>query len=303
MQITLKDLCSQAKQELEERYHGCLKPIDPEHLCTSAQGNYKLIEFPPTAAKNVKCPFCGSSHGRLVYKDRWMCCGDCYKGQGFSLEFPIWNKDHPHCPAGYEPHPTEKDYYVSKKIKSYELPKPSLVSDIGVPALLESASFDQCKQSPDRIEKLKKWSDKPTGLLIFKGGSGRGKSYAAVCCIKKYQEKGCSRSKFCNIIELCLVWKEHIANERAELDLMRKIEGLELLVLDDLGQREASPAFIDFLYLLIEKRLNNCQVGTIITTNFPSEVLRERLGDAIISRICTGEVFNFEGKDKRIATF
>ena len=73
-------------------------------------------------------------------------------------------------------------------------------------------------------------------------------------------------------------------------------------MIDDIGQREPSPAFQDFLYLIIDSRMNK-NLGTIFTTNFSVGLLRERFGDPIVSRICSGEVLKFDGEDKRAALF
>lgn len=273
----------------KELYHGFLKSIDPEMLCSGAFGEdkKKTIFDPKRKAKDIVCPTCGSSHGRLVFPDKWVCAGDCY-----SMTKPLLN-------PGFELNeiPSKKEYELPFE---RETRKPSL-KDFGVPSSLVDATFENCF-SPHKI-KLQGWSSNPSGLMLFVGGSGRGKSYAAACCMKEYFGKRNDYSvKYINIPYLSLEWKNCIHNQGSELDLLNRFVDNKLIVLDDIGQRDPSPAFMDFLYVLINTRTDK-NLGTIITTNFTSNVLRERMGDAITSRMCSGEVYKFEGKDLRIPVF
>lgn len=171
----------------------------------------------------------------------------------------------------------------------------------GIPMSIQEAKFENCTFF--QKSELEKWAESPLGFLLFVGGSGRGKSFAAVCCIRKfYETTGECDIKYANVPLLSLEWKKCINERTSELDLLNKYSERKLLVLDDLGQREPSPAFLDFLYILINERMNE-NIATIITTNFTSNALREKMGDAITSRLCTAKIFKFEGKDQRIMNF
>ena len=78
----------------------------------------------------------------------------------------------------------------------------------------------------------------------------------------------------------------------------------KLLVLDDIGTRKPSDAFMDFLYAVVDYRYENREkCGTIVTTNLNAATMRQSFGDAFVSRAASGKIFRFEGKDRRINEF
>jgi DNA replication protein DnaC len=74
---------------------------------------------------------------------------------------------------------------------------------------------------------------------------------------------------------------------------------VELLVLDDMGVRDATEAFMNEVYEIIDERASE-QRATIFTSNVPLEVIAASLDDRIASRIEGMAILvPFEGRDNR----
>lgn len=74
---------------------------------------------------------------------------------------------------------------------------------------------------------------------------------------------------------------------------------VELLILDDIGIREATEAFMNEVYEVIDERASE-QRATIFTSNVPLEVIASGLDDRIASRIEGMAIpVPFEGRDHR----
>ena len=278
---SLKDIIDRS-----ELYHGFIKPIDPNQPCATSHGRDKKVKFPsPVLAKDISCPKCESTHGRFIFPDIWVCAGDCYsETESFSASI-----ENSHSFYNRQPEVAKKRAIVT-------------LESMGVPDLLFDATFDKSDLADEAKNRLKIWAKNPNGVVVFSGESGRGKTYVAVCCLDVYRKEEKDRAAFLSLPYLFLLWKNAVFTGKSEVELLDSVKNQELLVLDDLGMREPSPAFQDFLYVLIDYRLNK-SLGTILTTNCSSAELRKRIGDPITSRILTSEVFTFTGKDKRTAKF
>lgn len=157
------------------------------------------------------------------------------------------------------------------------------------------------------IEDLREYALNPRGFVLLHGLNGRGKSYAAM---KVYERVTPYRlpaydydaAWFINQADLNLLYAE--ANEKYghSMALLKQACATRLLVLDDLGTRTPSSAFMDFLYAVVDKRYNEREKkGTIITTNLDSVRIRKDFSDAIFSRIASGRNYVVEGEDRRFA--
>ncbi len=147
---------------------------------------------------------------------------------------------------------------------------------------------------------------------------GRRSSTAAVCCSSAHRARGrrtwpsrwrerWSRSKnarvlFCEQRELLKALQSTFddAAGRSESDVLAPVLDVEVLVLDDLGAGRTTPWGRDVLHDLITARYNQ-ELPLILTTNLaPGDepparasgrtadaalTLRERLGDALMSRL------------------
>lgn len=140
--------------------------------------------------------------------------------------------------------------------------------------------------------------------LFFYGAIGLGKTFLSACIARAVAEQGFSVSYgTANAITQNYDTKQFLKKDaeeyaRATLELNNCLQS-DLLILDDLGTENGSPAKDSGLYELINSRLlrNQC---SIISTNLAMEELNKRYSPQIMSRI-DGEYTScsFFGEDVR----
>lgn len=159
----------------------------------------------------------------------------------------------------------------------------------------------------DLLQKINAYANNPTGFFLLSGHNGCGKSFIAEALYYtktsfKLPAYNSDWAIFVNQSDLNQEWKEK--DREWPVYLLNKYKNTELLVLDDLGTRMPSDAFLDFLYSIIEYRWRNRdKLGTIITTNKNATQFRDIFGDAITSRVCSGFIYRLEGNDRRVSNF
>lgn len=155
------------------------------------------------------------------------------------------------------------------------------------------------------LEEMKEFISSPFGFVLFSGKNGRGKTYVAqkvydALATYKLPQYDREEAWLMNQVTIKTQWDF----QRAEFGHTSKLLGemciAKLLVLDDLGIREPSAAFMEFLYGVADSRFNNRhRLGTIVTSNLSSKAMIEQFGEAFFSRIASGKIFVFDGKDRR----
>lgn len=159
-------------------------------------------------------------------------------------------------------------------------------------------AFTDCQQPEDRISIFRKFSKDLKGFMLLTGKNGTGKSFAAKRIISAANILDSDFQMFITQSQLNLRWQKQIADWGETTYLLRQIVDTRILVLDDIGIRTPTDAFMDFLYSIVDERLTS-QAATIITTNLNSKQMREKFGDAFVSRVASGIVLKFEGNDRR----
>ncbi len=169
-------------------------------------------------------------------------------------------------------------------------------------------AFKECQQPQEILDALKDMLKTLKGFIVLAGKNGTGKTFASKCVY--------------NAMIYPLIWPEYnhdlaFFSSQAELSLrldeirvkfgetgsyLKEIRDSKLLILDDVGTRIPSEAYLNFIYALIDYR-SNLQMATIITTNKTASELRPILSDAIVSRIASGKCFRLEGDDRRFKDF
>lgn len=156
-------------------------------------------------------------------------------------------------------------------------------------------------------------ADSPEGQACFErfkqgcgsylyGLPGRGKTYAAACCVRLAVERGRSARLMTAKALLDAVKSEWDGGERGAL---KRAERYELLALDDLGMERPTDWAMETLTGLIDARVAE-GLPTVITSNFSLGELRDRWGGMqgarFASRI-TGacERVHLEGSDRRLS--
>lgn len=153
------------------------------------------------------------------------------------------------------------------------------------------------------MEAIHRFGTNPRGFFVISGTNGNGKTFVARA-IFEYFSLRCLDNHFWNLADLKIKWQELLAEFKTASFLLQEITKAPLLVLDDLGTTKPSEAFMEFLYIVADKRYesrNTC--GTIITTNLNSKSMREMFGDAFVSRVASGICVRHDGPDRRFNNF
>lgn len=164
------------------------------------------------------------------------------------------------------------------------------------------------KKPQEHIKTILSYFHNPKGFMLLAGLNGRGKSFAAEAIAKdlSYYEIPHRHLPPIKGYDQDIAWfiNQHDLNELfiecegKTKELSDKAKKCMLLILDDLGTRSPSAAFLDFLYGVIDFRSKNKEkLGTIITTNMNSTQMRQTFGDAILDRIGCDIIIKMEGHD------
>lgn len=172
----------------------------------------------------------------------------------------------------------------------------------------EMNKLKQINDKPQELlKKIYEYEKKPYGFFLLSGHNGCGKSFIAEALYYsktpyKLPDYDSDLAIFINQSDLNEQWK-HIGKE-SPIYFSEKFKNTKLLVLDDLGTRIPTDAFLDFLYAVVDYRWRHKEeLGTIITTNKNANQFREIFGDAILDRISSGFVYRLEGKSRRAVNF
>lgn len=140
--------------------------------------------------------------------------------------------------------------------------------------------------------------DKPKNLL-FTGNYGTGKSHLSVAMTKELMNRGYT-CLFISMPKLLTKIKTtyNKKSEQTESDVMKYVEDVDLLVLDDIGAERDNEWAISKLFEILDGRLGK---HTIFTSNYNQDDLKSRIGDRNYSRIMhnTHEV-KMIGEDYRL---
>ena len=161
-------------------------------------------------------------------------------------------------------------------------------------------------KTPEQMKAIEGFYQFPYGFFLMAGTNGTGKSFTAEVIYQKHSsfrlpQYDHDESWFITQADLNEIW---LQSKGETFELSQGLKKTKLLVLDDLGTRMPSSAFLDFLYALLDFRWRNrMTLGTIITTNMNSEKMREYFGDAIVSRVASDQVIRIDGLDRRFKSF
>jgi len=161
---------------------------------------------------------------------------------------------------------------------------------------LGAASFHQFEERPHNIQALRlaqAWlQETPRPNLIIVGPVGSGKSYLAACLYRALVDQY-ERTYWVNAGTLMAQIRRGFSSRDAAYEAGSRAEKAgtaPFLVLDDLGKvhpgRDVSWVEETF-YAIIEARYRN-DLPTIVTTEWKSDALAERVGVSVVSRLEAG---------------
>ncbi|MCB2156281.1 ATP-binding protein [bacterium] len=228
---------------------------------------------PSAATQNAECPKCGG-YGIIIGDDGSTERCDCgiLGTQTFRLRY-----EQAQIPQRF----------ARKTLKAFQVPR----GDKHRREILNAAS--------SYAQAFTRGEDR--GLLL-RGSTGAGKTHVAVGILIEVMRRGFS-GLYWNVSDLLRSIRGSFSQsaEFSESELLEQVEGVDLLVLDDLGAEHIDPKVLDRLYLIINRRY---EIGraTIITTNLDEFELKERFGARIYSRLqemCETAFPEFPGEDYR----
>ncbi|MGX8698714.1 MAG: ATP-binding protein [bacterium] len=140
--------------------------------------------------------------------------------------------------------------------------------------------------------------------LLFTGKPGLGKTFLSAAIARVVSEKGYSVYYDTSSSIFQKYEQEKFSRSQEDLESarqeIRRMEGCDLLILDDLGTEMNTALVTSSLYTLLNNRLLAAR-PTIVSSNLTLHELGERYSPAIRSRL-EGEYFNllFVGRDIRL---
>ncbi len=139
------------------------------------------------------------------------------------------------------------------------------------------------------------------GSLLFTGKTGLGKTFLSNCIARELIEQ-CFSVVYLSAAEMFDIFsKERFSREEDE-DHTRSeyLTECDLLIIDDLGTELVNTFTVSQLFYLVNDRLI-AKKGTIISTNLPTNQMRDEFTDRVMSRIISGyQIIPLYGEDIRV---
>lgn len=171
---------------------------------------------------------------------------------------------------------------------------------IHTPANFKKPLFHDVEQSEQIIEYMREYLKNPVGFIVFQGPNGRGKTYAARRLMGEIQAAGMPDMLLVSQNDMNCEWSELMKEYGYANYYKERLIEAKVLMIDDLGIKDPSPGFLDFLCSVIDKRYaNRNSTGTILTTNLSSNDIASKFGGAFFSRALSGVVILCHGPEDR----
>jgi DNA replication protein DnaC len=169
-------------------------------------------------------------------------------------------------------------------------------------------NFRDCKNlnpfsiGQENFVKLTNFLNKGTGNLILAGETGRRKTFFACANMNAIRDRHKLKQYeigFCNVAELSQVFKANFLEAWKNIEISNRLIDFKVLIVDDLGVIDPNNSFLEFLYVILNKRCDNKDVATIFTTNLSAKEMSQTYSPRICSRISSGLIIKMEGPDYR----
>lgn len=186
---------------------------------------------------------------------------------------------------------------------------PSVLAGCGVPYRWRGASFDECPDLPKTIvEAAKAWAQRPTGMVLYTGQAGAGKTWLAVAVLREVLALPVLDPKFVKYISEAAYLEGLRASFNAgdamptpERKLPRDdIRRIPLLLYDDLGSTRLTAWGAGSVAELIATR-HAADLATIVTSNLDLGEIAAAVDGRTASRLADDkQVYKFPAKDLRV---
>ena len=162
---------------------------------------------------------------------------------------------------------------------------------------------------PETVKQLN-LPQRPENVLLF-GPTGTGKTWAAVALMRawskefdRFGRRECRYHewdlRFIKSAEILMLLRESYGPRATstESEVIRKFQGIGLLVIDDLGAERVSDWSLSSLYLILDHRMQR-RKPTILSTNMDLKQL-DQMDSRIASRLGGMHLVKLKGQDLRL---
>lgn len=233
--------------------------------------------------------------GDYLDSEGFIVCGKCHTRRQVEIEVPDLKSDEPgkkvrvkvpvscRCRAGKQREEEELRQKEKEMLAIASLKKQSLMDE-----RLRDACFDNFKQTKDNAYNLKlcqryarhfdEMLEKNQGLLFY-GGVGTGKTFAAACIANHLlnQRVPVVMTSFVKLLETMQGFKEE------DGVLISRLNRAKLLIIDDLGAERSTDFALEKVYNIVDSRYR-ARLPIILTTNLSMAEMKETV-DIRYSRI------------------
>jgi|GEM_PF-1465513 len=246
----------------------------------------------PTNRNELSCPRCAGTRGYTV---RGGIPKELVDKLGFGTVLSdkevAWACNSSECLDSFLARPMRSQQTASTGINER-------LQSMGFPKAYLSVLEKEWNQRDEVVRFGAKYARMPDKPLMITGPNGTGKTFTACRIGALFVKNSGSVARFWNTSSLSVKWRELSTEPRSLMHFTISLSESPILILDDLGIRCPTDAFMDFLYQIINNR-DEAMLPTIVTTNLDDRKLSEQFGNAISSRIGAGFRITLDGKDRR----
>ena len=148
---------------------------------------------------------------------------------------------------------------------------------------------------------INKFDEADTKNLLFLGTAGTGKTFLSSCIANEILSKGHTVLYQTAPVLLDSIFKYKFKNDSKLNSLYDDLFNVDLLIIDDLGTENTSSAKFSELFSIINSRMLNPKVKTIISSNLSWNQISKNYDDRITSRLIGYyDICMFFGNDIRL---
>ncbi len=250
--------------------------------CIMTPDGYRDVTEPFLSSEHA-CEYCGGA-------DFYTPC----KNEGVNSHHKIWLCGNMHCVVNTAKKRVKPTQPTGDVPRALEWVKFCEINGIG--DLRHDVRFEKINQPSKQIDYLRKFAQKPVGLIVMQGKPGNGKTYACLGVCELFTRHNES-AMFIKQEKMCAKWLEE-----QKIEFTKALEFKNLLVVDDFGTGEVSPGFMKFFLDMIDTRLQWSNRGTIMTTNLDDKQFVDYCGEALNDRVKTGQKIIFKDISRRKPT-